>query len=141
MNIESSYYVSLFSSSTDWYLSTTNGVLNSIVTDFNPSHFENQMFQKIPSLRTISLRFIMIHFQGQKLAHLSNFFDFTQICYVLYYAMLFSAPYNNKPIGKSNYIAQNQDFKKYLLVFHVEKQKFAVVSVPTLDFGRRQSIF
>ena len=101
------------------------------MTAFNASQFENKMLQKIPSLRTISLRFIMMHFQGRKLANLSIFSDFTQIYHILYYVMLFSVAYNNKPDGKSNYIAQNQDFKKYLLVFHVEKQKFAVVSVPS----------
>ena len=105
MNIESLYCLRLFSSSVDWYHSTTNGVLNSIVTAFNASHFENKMLEKIPSLRTISLRFIMIHFQIRKLANFSIFSDFTQICYVLYYAMLFSVAYNDKQDGKSNYIA------------------------------------
>ena len=45
--------------------------------------------------------------------------------------MLFSVAYNNKLDGKGNWIAQNQDFKKYLLFFYVKKQKFAVVSVPS----------
>ena len=130
MNIEYLYYLRSFPSFTDWYHSTTNGVLNSIVTAFNASDFENKMLRKISSLFTISLRCITIHFQERKLANFSIFSDFTQICYALYYAMLFSVAYNDKPGGKSNHITLHKiKISKNICCFLIWKSRNSLLWV------------